>query len=87
MPTQESSQPDSEWGGEPWGALFVVEKGLALYKKLRHPPLCSGKLLFRIGGWDAPGFVISGPLCTHFESIQTAQTYVDPSLGSKGEEQ
>lgn len=64
------------------GGLLVVEKGLALYKKW-----CSGKLLFRIGGWEPPGFVISGPLCTHFESIQTTQKNVDPSFGSKGEEQ
>lgn len=65
----------------------MVEKGLALYKKLCHPPLCSGKLLFRVGDWEPPGFVTSGPLCTHFESIQTAQKNVDTSLRSKGEEQ
>lgn len=69
------------------GGLCVVVKGLAFYKKLYDPPPCSGNLLFRIGDWDPPGFVIPGPLSTHFKHIQTAQKNVDPSLGSKGEEQ
>lgn len=76
-----------EGSGRALGGLFVVEKGLALYKKLCHAPLCSGKLLFRIGGWDPPGFVIPWPLCTQFESIQTAQKNVDTVLRSKVEEQ